>query len=86
MKQIGNTGIIRVELNHINKGTSRILKDTIAVFRDVVSYLTHAACDHFEEVLPLSSFDETTFMDGLVHRTKSKSCSLRPGTKSRIKL
>ena len=78
MKQIGNAGIIRVELNHINKGTSRILKDTIAVFRDVVSYLTHAACDHLEEVLPLSSFDETTFMDGLVHRTKNNPSPAYP--------
>lgn len=70
MKRVNNTGIIRVELNHMNKGTSRILKDTTAVFRDAVSYLTHVACDHIEELIPLSSFKETTFMDGLVHKTK----------------
>ena len=70
MNQDPKIGIIRVELNHITKGTARIFDRTIRVYRDAVSFLVHAASEHASEVYDLSSYDETTFMDRLVHQTK----------------
>lgn len=64
------TGIVRVELNHVDKGTKRILKDTIGVFRDVTSYLVHVAADHFTDLKGRNSQQQLTIMEHLVHATK----------------
>lgn len=69
MDQDPRMGIIRVELNHMNKGTTRMLDNTIRIFRDAVSFLVHAASDHVSDIRLLSSRDETTYMDKLVHHT-----------------
>ena len=67
--EMGN-GIIKTELIHVTKGCRRVLKDTLAVCRDAVSYLNHVACDNHTVILPLSSNEQTPAMEKLVHHTK----------------
>lgn len=64
------TGIIRVQLVCMNKGTRRILKDTVGIFRDAVSFLVHVACDHYEALRDLSPREQLTEMERLCHKTK----------------
>lgn len=63
-------GIVRVELTHTTAKDKRCMDETIRYYRDVVSFLLHVACDHLEEIRPLSSQNETGYMDSLVHYTK----------------
>ena len=63
-------GIVRTELNHMNRGTRRILKDTIGVFRHADSDLIHAVCDHMDTVFGSSSSARLNVVEALVHRTK----------------
>ena len=63
-------GIVRVELNRIDRGKRRILKDTVAVFRDAVSFIVHVICDHVDEVSGLDSLEGLTFVERLIHTTK----------------
>ena len=62
--------LVRVELSHVDRGTARILKNTIAYSRDVVSFLVHVACDHLSEFRGLNSMNECARMEQLVHVTK----------------
>ena len=64
-------GMVQVELCHIKKGTKRILKDTIAKYQDVTSYLIHVVCDHIDEILPLSANEQLRKMEELIHHTKA---------------
>ena len=70
MKQNLYFGLIRIELNHINKGTRRILKDTIGVICDAGSYLIHVSADHLSDIKGLSSDDQMKIVENLVHKTK----------------
>ena len=63
-------GIVRVELNRMDRGKRRILKDTVAVFRDAVSFIIHVVCDHVDEVSGLDSLEGLTFVERLIHTTK----------------
>lgn len=63
-------GIIRTELTHMDRGRARMLKDMLASFRDVSAFLIHVACDNAPDILTLSSFNQLTAMERLVHRTK----------------
>ncbi|MEE3469002.1 MAG: hypothetical protein VZQ83_11275, partial [Eubacterium sp.] len=64
-------GIVRVELNRIDRGKQRIFKDTLAVFRDAVSFVIHVVCDHVDEVSVLDSREGLTFVEHLIHTTKN---------------
>ena len=64
------TGLVRVELACMHKGTRRILRDTLAVFRDSVSYLIHVAAEHFDELEGMGPKESLTAMESLVHRTR----------------
>ena len=67
-----NMGIIRVELNRINKGCRRVLKDTQAYCADVLSYLVHVVCDHKDEVFSIADSKSRMFyVEYLVHATAS---------------
>lgn len=70
MELTGNMGLFRVELNHMTRGTSRVLKDSLGVFRDATAFLIHAAADHHEELSLLNSRKQLTMMEGLCHKTK----------------
>ena len=65
-------GIIRAELNHINKPNARILKDTLAYNRDVVSFLIHVCCDHIDDIKREPDKAEH-FIEHLVHKTKDNA-------------
>lgn len=64
-------GIIKTEICHTSKGTARVFKDTLAIYRDVVSYIIHAVCDHMDEILPLNSNEQVSLVESLIHHTKS---------------
>ena len=64
------TGNIRVEILHRTKGSRRILKDTLGVFRDATSCLIHVAADHYHDIESLNSKDSLTAMERYCHKTK----------------
>lgn len=63
-------GIIKTEICHVNQGTARVLKDTLAIYRDAVSYIVHVVCDHMDEILPLPANEQLIAMEHLIHHTK----------------
>ena len=63
-------GIVRVELNHMNSSTRRVLKDTIAVFRDAHSFLVHVIYDNASDILSLNNRDALSAVERLIHKTK----------------
>ncbi len=65
-----NRGIIEVELKTVTNGYRRVLKDTLAIFRDVTSYLNHVVADHYNELKSLNSKESLTAVEQLIHKTK----------------
>ena len=71
MEQDPRMGLVRVELNHMNDGTRRILNDTVGIIRDAMSFLIHAICDHIDDILHIGDSQERlTYVERLVHKTK----------------
>lgn len=60
----------QVELIYINDGLRRVLKDTIAIFRDALGFLCDVALQEWDTLAPLSTKGRLTAMERLVHQTK----------------
>lgn len=58
-----------IELNHMNPGIVRAVRDTVAVFRDAAKFLREVVLTHWEELRPLDSRKRLTAVERLIHTT-----------------
>ena len=67
-----NIASCEVELNHINNGMRRVLKDTMRIFREASEMVGNIVEERWDDVkCQDTSKDQLTYVESLIHTTKN---------------
>ena len=67
-----NIACCEVELNHINNGMRRVLKDTMRIFREASEMVGNIVEKRWDDVkCQDTSKDKLTYVENLIHTTKN---------------